>query len=493
VGLVLGGGLVGLGVALVLPWFALGLALGVAVWAGTAAAYVVHRNRLVTPPLRVLTAAHWARLRRRVAGRGAAAPAPARPEVTFAGYDAIPRRLEADSFDQQRANLALERLMVEAAGRGASAMGVVVRGPKAAVRFRVGEEVVRGEALEPRVAVGVIRALKRLADLDPAETRRPQEGRLQAIVAGRTFDLRVQTAGTVRGEQAVVRLRDQAAAEMRLEDLGLGEEQLLALREALDQRPSLVVVSAPKKAGLTTTLHACLRHFDRYVHNVVAFEPEVDVEVENVEHVALDQEDGPVAAAEVRSRLHLEPDVVVFDALYEPEVARVLLEGAGEGTLVVGLRAGDATQALARLAQLAGGWEAVAPNLQVVLNQRLVRLLCPECKEAYRPNPEFLRKANLAAQPVDLLFRPPTRTGARGDQAAACPRCRNHRYVGRTAIFELMRIDEEGRRLLAGGALPDLRAHCRKLGMRNLQDEGLRVVIEGRTSVEEVLRAIKTD
>jgi len=493
-GFVIGTGMASIAAALLVPWFYAGLPLGAVLFAGSALVYVVHRNGKVTPPLRVLTGAHWKRLMRRTAGGGRGpAPQAAGPEIAFLGYDDIPRRLEADSFEQDQANREVERIVREGIDREASAAGLIVRPQKAEVRYRVGGEMVSGGEVDPMLATGVVRAVKLLANLDPNETRKPQESRLQAVVGGRTYDLRIKTAGTVRGEQVAIGIRDKAATQFRLEDVGMTEEQITALKDALDQRPGLVLLSGPKHSGLTTTLHACLRHIDRYTNNVVAFEPRTDLKVENVDHIQVDQEDGPVAASEVRSRLHLEPDVIVFDSLYEPEVARVLAEAAADHTLVLSVRAGDTTQALARLGQLFGDSALLGRHLQIVVNQRLVRLLCPECKEAYRPNPEFLRKANLAAQAVNMLYRPPSRTAVKDGQVEACPRCRNHRYIGRTGLFEVMPIDEEARQMIARGALADLRTHCRKLGMRNLQEEGLRLIIDGRTSVEEAVRAIKAN
>ncbi len=490
----IGTGLTAFAAALLVPWFSVGLPLGIVVFVGSALAYVVHRNGKVTPPLRVLTGAHWKRLTRRARGRGGGpAPQAAEPEIAFLGYDDIPRRLEADSFPQERAAREVKRIVREGIDREASAAGLIVRPQKAEVRYRVGSEMVAGGEVDRTIADEAVRAIKRLANLDPDETRKPQENRLQAVVGGRTYDLRIKTAGTVRGEQVAIGIRDQAATKLRLDDLGMTEDQTVTLKEALDQRPGLVLISGPKHSGLTTTLHACLRYVDRYINNVVAFEPRSDLTVENVEHLQVDQEDGPVAASEVRSRLHLEPDVIVFDSLYEPDVAQVLAGAAAEHALVLSVRAGDSTEALTRLGHLFGDGALLGRHLQVVVNQRLVRLLCPECKEAYRPNPEFLRKANLAAEAVDTLYRPPARTAVTDGQVEVCPRCRNHRYTGRTGLFEVMPIDEEARRLIARGALADLRTHCRTLGMRNLQEEGLRLIIDGRTSVEEVVRAIKAN
>jgi len=490
---VLAAGLVGWAVALLVPWLAVGYPLGVVVFAAVSLVYVAHRNARVTAPLRVLTGAHWTRLRTRSPKGDWATMGTAQPDVTFLGYDDIPRRPDAASFEQQRANLEVQRLVREAIDRGASVLGIIARPQKGAVRYRVSGEMTAGGEMDVALTGHIVRTVKRLAGLNPDEARKPQEGRLQAVADGRNYDLRVQTAGTVRGEQVAIRIRDQAATQLRLEDLGLSEEQVVALQDALGQRPGLVLLSGPKDTGLTTTLHACLRHLDRYVNTVVAFEPHIDIKVENVEHVAVDQEDSVVAAAEVRSRLHMEPDVVVADALYDPDVALALAEAGDQAALVLGIRAGDTSQALAHLGQLLGSTDLLGRHLQVVTNQRLVRLLCPQCKQAYRPNPEFLRKTNLAAHSVDVLYRPPARTDARNSRADVCPRCRNHRYVGRQGLFELIPIDAEARDLIARGALSDLRTHCRKRGLRNLQEEGLRLILDGRTSVEEVLRAIKTD
>ena len=491
---VLGTGLASLAVALLIPWLYVGLGLGIAMFVGAAAGYVVHRNARVTPPLRILSREHLGRLKRRLPGGEAARlREPAEPGIAFLGYDDIPRRPEAASFEQQRACLEWERMLREAIDREASAVGLVARPQKGEVRLQVGGEMVAGSRLDPTLAADVLRTIKQLTDLDPHQTRKPQESRIQAVADGRTYDLRIRTSGTVRGEQVAVRIRDQATTRLRLEELGMTDEQLLLLKEALDERPGVVLLSAPKHAGLTTTLHGCLRHFDRYVNNVVALEPRVDLEVENVEHVPLDQEDGPVAASAVRASLHTEPDVLAVDALRDADVARTLAEAAHDRTLLLGLRAGDTRQALSRLVELVAAAEPIADHLRLVVNQRLVRLLCPACKEAYRPNPEFLRKANLPVEAVDALYRPPSRTEVTKGRVEVCPRCRNHRYLGRTGLFEMMSIDAEARELVARGALADLRTHCRKRGMRNLQEEGLRLIIDGRTSVEEVLRTLKTD
>ncbi len=495
--IVLAGAVAGLAAAVAVPIFFIGLPLGIILFGGAAVAYALHRNGLVTPALRVLTAAHLARLKRRLMGRkamddGTGPASAANLEIVFMGLDDLPRRLAGGPPAQEHANREVERVLYDAVRRGASAVGVVIRPQKAEVRFRVGGEMVAGSDVERPASDHFAATVKRLAGLDPNETRKPQQGRLRAVVAGHTMELRVKTAGTVRGEQIAVRIIDVQASQMKLDDIGLPQAHLDTLREALAAKPGLVIISGPKDSGLTTTLHACLRHFDRFNNNVMAFEPHVDLEVENVQHVVVNQEDGPVATAEVRSRIRMEPDIVAVDSLYVPEIAQILAETLKARSVLVSLRAADTSQAVERMAALFGSAQPLADRLQIVVNQRLVRLLCTGCREAYRPNPEFLRKANLGNRNVGLLYRPPTRLEAADGKVVVCPKCRNERYVGRTAIFEVMPVDAVAREMIGrGSSAADVRTYVRKLGMRNLQEEGLQLVIEGRTSIEEVLRAIK--
>ena len=493
---VLAGGLAGLAAAVLTPLFYIGLPLGAIVFGGAAVVYAMHRNGLVTANLTVLSAAHARRILARLKGQrptDEVGPVTgAGRDIIFMGLDDLPIRPEARTQIEGQASQEVERVLHEAIARRASLLGLVMRGPKAQVRLAIDGEVTDGGEIEPPVSGHVMAAMKRLAGLNVEEARKPQEGRLRAVVGGLTFELRVKASGSVRGEQVAVRVLDLATGQRRLEDLGLAAAQVEALARALKQQPGLVVVSGPKDSGLTTTLHTCLRSLDRYMYNCVIFEPHVDLEVENVQHLALNQEDGAAAAREVQRVVRMQPDVVACDSLSAPEAARALLETVGEHRALAGLRAADAGQALARLLELAGSPEPVAKALHLVANQRLVRLLCPDCKESYRPNPDFLRKANLASRKVDLLFRAPVRIEVHKGKPVICPRCRNLRYAGRTGLFELMPIDQEARDLIARGAgVADVRAAARKRGMTNLQEEGLRLVIDGATSIEEVLRVIK--
>jgi len=492
-GLVLGAGVAGLAAAILVPVFFIGLPLAIVLMGGAAMAYVKHRNGLVPPNQTILSRAHHQRLRdhKEALGRGRGSAASVGRDIILMGMDDLPIPVEPKTREEFLAMAAVQRVLHDAIVRRASAVGFVGRRDRGEIRIRVSGEMVEGESIERPAADQFAAVVRRLTGLDPQEARKPQEGRLRAVVAGQSFEIHIKTAGTVRGEQVAMRIIDLSVAQMRLEQLGLAESQLDAIKEALAAKPGLVILSSPKDAGLTTTMHACLRHFDRYVNNVIVFEPRVEIEVENVQHIPISQEDGP-AAAEVRSRVRMEPDVVGFDSLVLPEAAQVLAEALKEHTVLVGIRAADTSQALARVLALFGSPAPLAERLQLVVNQRLVQLLCPECREAYRPNPEFLRKANLASQMVDVLYRPPPRTPMKDGKPVVCPRCNDGRHIGRTGLFEIMPVTPEMREMIGRGAsLADVRTQARKAGMRNLQEEGLERIIDGQTSVEEVLRAIK--
>jgi type II secretory ATPase GspE/PulE/Tfp pilus assembly ATPase PilB-like protein len=503
VGLVLGGGLAGLAAAALVPLFYVGFPLGLLIFGGTALAYAQHRNALVPTPQKVLTKDHWERLRAgKPTGRtdvnrgGAGFVVGTGRDIVFMGMDDLPIRLQARTDAEREAAAEIERLLFTGIARRATSIGVVARQGKGfEVRFSIDGRIVAGGDIEHPAAEAFPTTIKQMAGLDVAEVRRPQEGRIRAVAGGRNYELRIRTSGTVRGEQTAVRIIDLAASQRRLEDLGLADVEREALKESLTHQPGLVVVSAPKDSGLTTTLHACLRQFDRYTNNIIVFEPHPDLEIDNIQHIAIDQQNEAAALAEMKSRLRMAPDVIAFDSLVLPSAAQALMDAAQEHTILVGLRAVDATQALARLATLVPGHDTMAQRLQMVVNQRLVRKLCPTCKEAYRPNPDFIRKANFGNQRVDVLYRPPSKSPKDKDgKPIVCPDCHDERYSGRTGLFELMPLDDEARGLFAGGATPaDLRTHARKIGMRNLQEEGLRLVAAGVTSIEEVLRVIKQE
>jgi len=494
------GALLGMALSVILiPWFPAGYSVAIVVMGVTVGVYSWQRNRLVPPRMRVFTRAHLVRIRARLAGRrleepGAGPVIPVHP-ITFLGGDDLPIRPTGQSEeDMLRAKLTRE-MFQNAIGRRATELGLTSRpGAGGQLRLRIDGLVIDGGGMASEESEAAFAEIKRMAGLEVAEARKPQAGRFRAVMAGRTFEIRVRTSGNVRGEQMHIHLIDMVESEWRLADIGMSEKQVADVNVALDAEAGLVILSAPKHSGLTTVLHAMLRHFDRYMKTVVSLEPEVNIEVSNVQHIemlAQASEEGE-AAGQLESVLRGDPHVVAIDSLADEAVAKVVLEAAREHLMIVAVQALDVGQALSQFIGMVHDRKAVARVARLVVNLRLARKICEQCREPYRPRPEFLRKANLTKQSVDLLYRVPAQREERRGKVVVCPGCRNEGFVGRVGFFEVMPVDADARELLASGSsMSELRVHARKSGRWSLQEAGLQRVIEGVTSVDEVLRVMQ--
>jgi type II secretory ATPase GspE/PulE/Tfp pilus assembly ATPase PilB-like protein len=208
----------------------------------------------------------------------------------------------------------------------------------------------------------------------------------------------------------------------------------------------------------------------------------------------IDKTTGASLAETLQNVLRTDPDVVMVETVADAETAQMMLLGAAAGKIMIGgVQANDLNEAVQKFIRLAGDAQSVAAVLLGATNQRLMRSLCQACREAYRPNPEFLRKANLEAAKVDLLYREPkTRPVNKKGEPIVCPLCRNDGYVGRSAMYEVAVLDDQTRELLrTGHSITEVRTELRKQGQEFLQEEGLRKVVAGVTSVSELLRVLK--
>jgi type II secretory ATPase GspE/PulE/Tfp pilus assembly ATPase PilB-like protein len=254
-------------------------------------------------------------------------------------------------------------------------------------------------------------------------------------------------------------------------------------------------MSAPKHSGRTVSMYAALREIDLFARNVLAVEREPEIEFPDVHQLAVNQAGGQTLAGAVQDGLHSDADVILVETVGEAEAAQVMLAGAAAGKLLLGgLVANDAAEAVERFMRLAGDAKSAGAVLLAATNQRLLRTLCTGCREAYRPNPDFLRKANLQSSQVDVLYREPkTRPVNKKGETVVCPLCRNEGYGGHTVFYEVLALDEQARgELAAGRSVAEVRTMLRKQGQEFLQEEGLRKVVAGVTSVTELLRVLKT-
>jgi type II secretory ATPase GspE/PulE/Tfp pilus assembly ATPase PilB-like protein len=484
--LLLGGGLLGLLGVGALPWFPLSFALLLALVAAPLLVYVHVHNLNVPEGDRLLTEGHLRRLLRLAPARKPEPEAGRRPAVRF-----LPRG-EEDTGRAARAGgprgyEVAQALVREAVEHRATDVHLEPGKGGLAVRYRVDGVLQAGEALPRPEAGAVITALKALAGLDTAEKRKPQEGAFSAQVGGQAVDFRVSTSGTIAGEKLLLRVCDRSHQLVDLADLGMPDRLREQVRELVTRPRGLFVVCGPPGSGRRTTVHACLGEFDHYQKHVVTLEEPIECPVAHVKQIEVDTRAGRTFAAELRGVLIQSPDAVCLGEVRDAETAAAAAQAARETLLLAALQAPDTTAALARLAEFGVTPAALAEVLVAVLAQRLVRVLCPECKVRYRPDPETLRKANLPADRIKHFYKP--RADGDGTPAAPpCPHCGGSGYHGRTGIFELLIVTDRVRELLRGGNWGAVKQEAVKGGMRYLQEDGLRQVIDGQTSIQELLR-----
>jgi type II secretory ATPase GspE/PulE/Tfp pilus assembly ATPase PilB-like protein len=273
------------------------------------------------------------------------------------------------------------------------------------------------------------------------------------------------------------------------------------IHATVTQPHGLFVVCGPTGAGKSTTLYACLNEIDRHQKNVITVENPVEYHIDNVTQIEVNPKAGKTFASELRSILRQDPDVIYIGEIRDQETAEIACQAAQTGHMVfTTLHANDSVTAIARLIDLGVAPFLIASSLTAVLGQRLVRVLCPDCKVKYKPDPTLLRKANLPADQIKHFFRA-TETVKHAEseeddwgdaEREPCPRCGGRGYFGRTGVFELLVVTDRMRELIRENPnLSAIRQEAARAGMKSIQEDGLRQVISGLTSIHELLRVCK--
>lgn len=334
----------------------------------------------------------------------------------------------------------------------------------------------------PRVlAVPVISRLKVLANLNIAERRVPQDGRIKLTLAGRPVDLRVSTLPTQFGESVVLRVLDQSAVLLDLIQLGLPDAMLQQVRDVIARPNGIFIVTGPTGSGKTTTLYSCLRLLNRSDAKLLTVEDPVEYEIEGVMQVPVNPAAGLTFGSALRSFLRQDPDIVMVGEIRDLETAQIAMQASLTGHLVLTtLHTNDAPGAVTRLVDMGVEPYLIASTVEGVLAQRLVRRVCPDCRETYEPEAALLREMGI--DHAALGGRPFHR--GRG-----CAACHHTGYRGRMGIFEMLRLDDGLRELVVRGvSAVELRAHALRQGMTALRESGLRAVLAGETTADEILK-----
>ena len=376
-------------------------------------------------------------------------------------------------------------IIAQAAERGASDIHFEPqpdqsgRGVELRVRMRI-DGVLSDEATVPRRMVGgVISRIKIMSDLDIAERRLPQDGRVGLTVEGRHVDLRVVTIPSVHGEAVVLRILDKQGTRLELERLGMQQLELDRFRRAFTRAHGAVLVTGPTGSGKSTTLYAALRELNTAEKNIITIEDPVEYQIEGITQVQVNLKAGLTFATGLRSMMRADPDILMVGEIRDRETAQIAIEGALTGHMVLStLHTNDAPSAITRLIEMGIEPFLVASAIECVIAQRLARTLCAHCKARTIIPAEVLREHGFAAQ-FDLDAYEPV----------GCARCAHTGYRGRTGLFEAMPVSEEIRALaLQRAPAEQIGQVALREGMRRLREDGLDKVKAGVTSMAEIAR-----
>ena len=464
--------------------FIVELLLFLVVWLTVSVIYVLHRNARVEPQNRILTPDHIKSLfthenrqshtERRlvfISANKNELPLPNRQDPEFDGYGGA------------------EDLIYDLTFRRVSRAEMVPAGENAQIKVVIDGLVTASE--RPRIEVEpALNYLKAVASLDTKERRRPQAGEFHVRIDKNKVLWRIHTAGSTRGEQMLLE-RVEEFARLNLENLGLNPDQLSGMQEMIKQKSGLALICGGRGTGLTTTLYAVLRQHDAFMTNINTLEKDPMLDLDNITQNIIDKTPGVDPVKQLQSVLRKDPDILMVSFCDNAEMAKQGTEAARDGKKIYfGLPYGSTFQVLEEWLKMLQRPDKVADTLQAITTQKLLRKLCLECREAYIPDGNLLKKLNLPADKIKQFYRPPKELQYdRHGKPLLCPNCQGTGYYGRSAIFETLFLSDTVKKLIRDQApLNVIRGQCRKERLLFLQEQALRKVIDGTTSIQEVLR-----
>ena len=373
-------------------------------------------------------------------------------------------------------------ILAQAVRAGASDIHIEPYRDVSRVRFRLDGVLYERHTLNKAHHAAVVSRIKVMAKLNIAEKRLPQDGRIAISLGGRQAGLRVSTLPTSFGERVVLRLLEKSERVLSLTELGLSREDLQLMHSLVGITHGIVLVTGPTGSGKTTTLYAVLQELTAPDKNILTIEDPVEYELEGVGQIQVNPKIGLTFADGLRSIVRQDPDVILIGEIRDAETAAIAVQSALTGHLVFStLHTNDAPGAVTRLFDMGVEPFLLSSVLRGVVAQRLVRMLCPHCREAYLPDGQELEKhgaARSAYRPGQPLYR-----------AKGCPDCLDTGYRGRMAIYEIMPVSDALKRLIVDKADANVLGACAlSEAMRNLRHDGMLKVIAGLTSLTEVAR-----
>ncbi|PLX96302.1 MAG: type II secretion system protein GspE [Desulfuromonas sp.] len=354
------------------------------------------------------------------------------------------------------------------------------------VRYRI--DGILYEVLRPphKAQASILSRLKIMANLNIAEKRLPQDGRFRVRIAGKDIDVRVSTLPTTFGERIVLRLLDKATSVLSLEDIGMGSTLLSSIDTMIRKSHGIFLVTGPTGSGKTTTLYAALSRLNNREKNIITIEDPVEYQLAGVGQIQVNSKINLTFASGLRSILRQDPDIIMVGEIRDGETAEIAVQSALTGHMVFStLHTNDAAGALTRLVEMGVEPFLAASSIVGILAQRLVRRICPHCREGYAATPELLQELG--------VNRPELRS-ATFYRGRGCDKCLQIGYMGRTGIYELLSMSESVRSLLLQNRdAASIKQAAQKEGMASLRDAGLALALKGETTLEEVMRVTQEE
>ncbi len=355
-------------------------------------------------------------------------------------------------------------------------------------RIRIKADGVLYEMVPPprHLAFAITTRIKVMADLDIAERRMPQDGRIELSVGGHQVDLRVSVLPTMFGESVVMRVLDRSVVSLDLKKVGMNDEIMALFRETIAKPNGIVLVTGPTGSGKTTTLYSALNELNRIEDKLITTEDPVEYDMEGIVQVPIDASIGNSFATILRAILRQDPDKILVGEIRDLETAEIAVQASLTGHLVFStLHTNDAPSTITRLKDMGIPTFLISATVEAILAQRLVRKVCEQCREEFQPAQELFDDLELTTE--DLR-------GKRFFRGVGCEVCNNTGYKGRVGLFELLLMTNELRDLVMANAQDaDLRDLARKQGMVTLRDAGIQACFEGTTTIEEIVRETVID
>ena len=394
-----------------------------------------------------------------------------------------------DTDDEAPIIRLVNSLLFRAAKERASDIHIEPMERELLVRFRIDGVLV--EIIKPpkRYQNSIVSRVKVMGQLNIAEKRLPQDGRIRIKLAGRDIDIRLSTIPCTFGERIVMRLLDKNTTLLDLTDIGMSRDTMLGMDAVIKRSHGIILVTGPTGSGKTTTLYAALSRINTPDLNILTVEDPVEYQLQGIGQMAINPKIGLTFAAGLRSFLRQDPDVIMVGEIRDRETAEIAIQASLTGHLVFStVHTNDAASAITRLVDMGVEPFLVASSLTSVMAQRLVRRVCRECREAYQPTAEELKEVGLTPEAVARAGNPPIY------RAKGCEVCGRNGYRGRTGIYEMLMVDDDIRQLaLKNTDSSTIKRAGMKKGMRTLLDDGARKVLAGETTLAEVLSVTQED